>query len=450
MKRLPRLHLFVLMLVLSLTGCGSSGGGGGDDGPLAGVIPAAGQAYVVFAWNDLGMHCLNPTYDRAVILPPYNTVWAQVVRRGAPPEVVTSGVTLRYRLLNNTYSYGKSTPTADYSLFWVNSLAIFGTLLAHDRGLNLVDASHHNGLAGTMVRMGDHFEANGIPVVPVFDSGVWDPFQTAEITVRDSSTSEILVTTRATVPTSDEIRCDQCHGGGGVGAAFDDLLAKHDADNGTNLSASKPVLCANGSGSCHVSPALGQTGTNYLSLAIHGFHGGLAAPPACYDCHPGSVTRCNRSLRHTAADGNCENCHGSLSQMARSISSGRIPWLQEPQCVTCHVGVAGVDTGLLLYRNAQGHGQIACPACHGSPHAMIPSRVGTDQYTAMQYQGAAKTIGSCGVCHSSSRGEGSAEFPETHGIPNPEQPSACSVCHTAIDGAASRWPHAYQWGNSMP
>ena len=28
------------------------------------------DAYVVFAWNDLGMHCLNPSYDKAVILPP--------------------------------------------------------------------------------------------------------------------------------------------------------------------------------------------------------------------------------------------------------------------------------------------------------------------------------------------------------------------------------------------
>jgi len=28
--------------------------------------------YSVFAWNDLGMHCLNPTYDKLVILPPYN------------------------------------------------------------------------------------------------------------------------------------------------------------------------------------------------------------------------------------------------------------------------------------------------------------------------------------------------------------------------------------------
>jgi hypothetical protein len=38
-------------------------------------VPGTG-GYIVFAWNDLGMHCLNPTYDSAVILPPYNTVWS--------------------------------------------------------------------------------------------------------------------------------------------------------------------------------------------------------------------------------------------------------------------------------------------------------------------------------------------------------------------------------------
>ncbi len=51
--------------------------------------------YSVFAWNDLGMHCLNPTYDKLVILPPYNNVMVQVVRRGNPPEIVTSGITVR-------------------------------------------------------------------------------------------------------------------------------------------------------------------------------------------------------------------------------------------------------------------------------------------------------------------------------------------------------------------
>jgi hypothetical protein len=53
------------------------------------------------------MHCLNPTYDRLVILPPYNNLLAQVVQRGNPPKIVTSGITVDYRIQDNTYSYGK-------------------------------------------------------------------------------------------------------------------------------------------------------------------------------------------------------------------------------------------------------------------------------------------------------------------------------------------------------
>ncbi len=66
-----------------------------------------GGEYVVFAWNNLGMHCLNPTYDELVILPPYNTVEAQVVKRGNPPQIITTGLTVEYSLVNNTYSFGK-------------------------------------------------------------------------------------------------------------------------------------------------------------------------------------------------------------------------------------------------------------------------------------------------------------------------------------------------------
>lgn len=63
--------------------------------------------YVVFAWNDLGMHCLNPSYDKLVILPPYNNLRVQVVKRGSTPAVVTSGLTVTYSVDNNTYSVGK-------------------------------------------------------------------------------------------------------------------------------------------------------------------------------------------------------------------------------------------------------------------------------------------------------------------------------------------------------
>jgi hypothetical protein len=208
-----------------------------------------------------------------------------------------------------------------------------------------------------------------------------------------------------------------------------------------------------GSDTFFVAPALGMTGPGssgkYMSQAVHGFHASKGA--ACYDCHPGSMTHCNRSMAHTAPDGNCITCHGTLFQMEVSYQNGtKIPWVNEPTCVTCHnTGVAQVDTGSTLYRNSQGHGGLSCPACHGSPHAMVPSDQSTDNIQAIQYQSKAKALGSCAVCHQSSRGgdEGGDEgnFLEIHGNGGGHS-SACNVCHTGyVNPAESKWPHSFQW-----
>lgn len=416
---------FSLMLIVS--GCSKNK----DNGS-----PAFSQDYVVFAWNDLGMHCLNPTYDKAVILPPYNNLMAQVVLRGNPPKIVTSGITVEYRLLGNTTSYNKR----GYGGFWDNVKALFGLeSLQHDVGLT------GNRLSGTMQAATGHFEATGIPVTPVNDMGVWDPLQVAELTVKDGA-GKTLATTRATVPTSDDINCAKCHGSD----AFNDVLLEHDDEEGTNLMQSKPVLCAK----CHGSPALGQTGRGtagkYLSEAIHGFHADKGA--SCYDCHPGNTTKCNRSEKHTAADGNCTRCHGTMEQVAASTKSGRVPWVNEPSCSSCHAGVTDAGSTASLYRNSTGHGNMMCTACHGSPHAMVPSLKDADNYQAMQYQPyskSPKTLGSCGTCHSSSRGENEIEdYAEVHGGSNPEKENGCYICHTSVQANTAKWPHAFTWQDS--
>ncbi len=433
-----RLSLFTALCMSLLAGCG------GGDGNVAAVnIPAATSPYIVVAWNDLGMHCLSPSYDTCVILPPYNTVWAQVLKRGNPPQVVTSGLTVSYRILNNTTSQ-----KGLFTQFWTYAQKLFGTTPALDKGLNLDDPTVSNGLSGTMLTKGDHFQVSGIPVVPYEDgSAVRNPYQVAEITVKDAS-GAVVAQTRATVPTSEEINCGKCHAvGGTVTDVFNDILTKHDAAIGTTLMLQKPVLCS----SCHGSPALGaplKPGIKYLSEALHNFHATspkVTVKPSCYDCHPGVSTQCNRSTKHTAADGNCTNvsCHGDLANVAATITAGRVPWVTEPKCATCHTGIAQVDTGTTLYRNAKGHGGVYCAGCHGSPHAMVPSNQPSDNYQALQYQGKAYVLGDCRACHDSSRGGGN-NFAGEHG--NSRQ-SACNVCHTGFQnsGNTANWPHQFQW-----
>ena len=451
MTRIPFKTLAGTAAALALAGLIAACSGSKSDTPAASTassVPAASEQkglpngtgtskYVVLAWNDLGMHCLNPSYDAAVILPPYNTVVAQVVKRGNPPQPVTSGLTVSYRILNNTKSSTKGT----FGQFWTNMQQLFGVTLPLDKGLNLDDPSVNNGLAGTMLAKGDHFLASGIPLTPINDQGVWNPYQVGEITVKDAS-GKVVAKTTTTVPTSDEINCSKCHGKD----ALNDVLKKHDAAHGTQLFANKPVLCA----SCHGSPALGATGPGssgmYLSQAVHGFHATRGA--SCYDCHPGPTTQCSRSLAHTAADGNCTACHGDMANVANTIKNGsRVPWANEPKCVTCHTGVAGVDTGTALYRNARGHGNLYCSACHGSPHAMVPTRQASDNAQAIQYQGKAKAIASCAACHSSNKGEGFSEFAHKHTAAGDNQPSACNVCHTGFQDVTqqAKWPHQFQW-----
>jgi hypothetical protein len=443
--RRPAVHAvpaLVLALLTFLAACSTTDNGGVVT-PVD--IPAASVSYLVLAWNDVGMPFFNPTFDREVLLPPYGSIWAQVIKRGDPPEIVTTGITLEYSVIDNTTSYGKTTadPLRIYAGFWDNALDLFGIDLAVDHGLNFGDPGVSNGLAGSMVLKEDHFEAIGIPVVPIDDAGVWNPYQVAEIVVRDAATHAELARTRATLPTSDEIGCGRCHGTTAGTEEVLSVLEEHDEAEGTTFAMDgQPVLCAD----CHGSPALGQTvpGSSelYLSEAIHGFHSTVSA--ACYSCHPGKDKPLHRSTHHTASDGNCTGCHGSLASLGTSITNGRVPWAEEPECAVCHTFVAEVDTGTTLYHAAAGHGGVACAACHGSPHAQIPSEEESDNYQFLQYQGKSLALGDCRVCHPTAKGGGLMGVVNTHGPGG--RPTACTVCHTGPITTTNpvNFPHRFQ------
>jgi len=435
-KRRPRVPSSLLVVLLAaLAGVIGSCSTTEEDVVTPVDIPAEDLEYVLLAWNDIGMHGFSATFDSVVVLPPYNTLWAQVVRRGDPPQVVTAGVRLEYRIVDNTFSYGKRS----YAQFWDNSLTLFGVDLAPDTGLNFVDPGVHNGLTGEMLLKGTHFQADGIPVVPVNDAGEWDPYQVAEIIAYDTGTGLELARTRTTVPTSDEPDCGKCHG-------VDELLPVleiHDLREGTAIAGTEPVLCA----SCHGSPFLGQTGSGsserYLSEVVHGIHS-ISGEATCYDCHPGEETKGNRSTDHTSDEGNCTTCHGELETIARQIINGRVPWSGQPRCAACHTFVHEVETGSTLYRNAVGHGGLPCSACHGPAHATVPSNEDSDNHQAIQYQTKALALGSCRVCHATSKGGGLVDIVAAHGA---ERPTSCVVCHTGpiTTNNPEFFPHRFQW-----
>jgi hypothetical protein len=273
-------------------------------------VTAAGQ-YRVLAWNDLGMHCYNHDFTDLAVLPPFNTLWAQVVKVGDPPQIITSNITVTFIFTDNTFSVGKSN-------FWdvnpyaqiQNAQKLFGLAepLPDDVGLT------GKGLSGTMDLSGDHFIAEGIPLTEFRDSALTQPYpyQLATIVVHDATTGAELARTIAVAPVSTEMHCDQCHSDNGqgneeiaTGKVETNILTKHDEENSDDyppghtglLMNRRPILCAE----CHASNALGAPGVAdipNLSNAIHDQHEEISPDSlaGCYNCHPGPQTQCLRDV----------------------------------------------------------------------------------------------------------------------------------------------------------
>lgn len=343
------------------------------------------DSVVVLGYNELGMHCMNEDFSELAILPPYNTLRAQVIdRSGSEPRILTSGISLRYVLPSNTHS-------ADKTNFWLFAEKLFGVKLLPNTGLT------GNGLSGAMAATArNDWEVTGIPLTPLNDAGRDDPYQLATITAYRQGVA--VGQTRAVVPVSWEISCNICHNTPGISTATD-ILRKHDRRHATNLERQKPVLCA----SCHADPALGTPGSAglpTLSRAMHGAHAPRMEQAnlqnSCYACHPGIRAQCQRDI-HLSKGMTCTSCHGSMESVAVAT---RRPWVDEPRCADCHrrQGFEFEQTNT-LYKDSIGHQRVHCAACHGSPHAITPTATAADNVQAIAWQGSAGRINQCTVCH---------------------------------------------------
>jgi hypothetical protein len=438
------------------------------------------STYTLTAWNDLGMHCMDADYSVFSILPPYNNLHAQLVDNGNN-KLVTSGVTLTYESMKdstgsiNTYS---ATASNDYrkTNFWQYITSFFGT----------GSPSFNTGLTGNTApgttpkplkydSTSKQFVADGIPLTPVDDSLAKNYYPMVKVVAKDG-TGKQLAQARVVLPVSDEMSCVSCHsssskltaamptGGWVTGVtnperayrlnilrlhdqkqANDSLYATALAAKGYSSSgleaqanSGKPILCA----ACHSSNALpgtGYTGVKPLTEAIHGLHAKVTNPStgilmndstdrsACYQCHPGSATKCLRGVMGNAKTTSgalaidCQSCHSKMSDVGRT---GRVGWLDEPNCQSCHHDglrdLSAVDSnGILktwldtrfattpnapqspfsLYRFSSGHGSLQCEACHGATHAVYPSSLPSDNMLSVDVQGHTGTISECTACH---------------------------------------------------
>ena len=454
------------------------------------LVASAGPAHAldpnvrIVAWNNLGMHCTDADFQIFSLLPPYNTVLAQVMRNGM---LVTnaSGLVVTYRGVAdptgsiNTTSLGKLN-------FWDWALPLYGVALAPDQGLAGARMPGPTNLPQPMqwdaARNG--FVAEGIPITPYDDALQKNTYPVMRVAVSDQVSGVVLAQTDVVLPVSDEMSCSGCHASGARGPAkpnggwvFDpdpqrdfrlNILRLHDESNASDPSYAgllttrgyrsdglfptaqadgQPILCAG----CHASNALpgtGLAGVLPLTEAIHARHANvrdLAAMghpklddetnrAACYNCHPGSTTRCLRGAMGAAVatDGTlamqCQSCHGRMSEVG---APGRVGWLDEPSCQACHTGTATTNAGALrftsvfdapghvripadaafatnpnvpsagfsLYRFSTGHGGLECESCHGATHAEYPSSHANDNLQSVALQGHAGVLSQCNTCH---------------------------------------------------
>ena len=341
-------------------------------------------SYVVLGYNDLGMHCMNQDFSEFMILPPYNTLHAQVFRRGSSPKMITSGISVSYSIPGNTTSVSKTN-------FWSYARSLFGTSLPIDVGLT------GNRLSGNMTPRKEimDWEVTGIPITQMTDAGKSEPLQLAEVSAWQSGTR--IARTATVVPVSWEISCDLCHTKPGMSVATA-ILRSHDQMHATQLENSKPVVC----GSCHAQPPLGLPGVKgvkSLSGAMHGAHAArmqqVTLTNSCYACHPGVETQCLRDV-HAARGMNCVDCHGDMTAVS---NPARKPWVDEPKCGSCHQRehFTFEEPGK-LYRDSRGHHEVECATCHGSPHAITPTTTKRDNIQSQMVQGHSGVL-DCAVCH---------------------------------------------------
>jgi hypothetical protein len=449
--------------------------------------------WTIVGWNNLGMHCMDSDYSVLSLLPPFNTIQAQLIDPNGKLVKSPTGITVTYQAIadpNNSINKSSITKTN----FWQFVQALFGGSPAPDVGLT---GNAMPGTANTPRPMKfdatlNWFIADGIPLTPIDDAGNKNTYPMMRVTAKNSS-GTVLATTDIVLPVSDEMDCKTCHLSGSNPAAIpkdgwvfnpdpvkdvklnilrrkdgrhldpsDPFNAKYKtllqsagySPNGLYATAApppaglgKPILCVN----CHTSnalPGFGDPSIHPLTQDMHTLHSRVVDPTngmvlgdivnrsACYRCHPGAVTKCLRGVmgNAVAADGSmeiqCQNCHGAMAVVG---TAGRKGWLEEPSCQGCHTGTAISNNGQIRFTS------VFEPT--GQPRVAINPTFATNQNTPdvglSMYRFSSGHGGlQCSSCHGSTH----AEFPSSH--PNDNIANIklqghkgvlaeCSACHSS-------------------
>ena len=452
MKNLPGLFLGVLLSMLSLS------------------APAATN-YTLVGWNNLGMHCMDSDYSVFSVLPPYNTINAQLIQGiNGTAAIITNGIGITYRAVADP-SGSINTTSAGKGNFYDYMGTVIGATLPVDWGLPVPNPPGiiyrmpgTNNIPQPMTIESDWnwFVAYGIPIFPTDDAGKANQYPMMRL-VATNSLGQVLATNDIVLPVSDEMNCRLCHLSGSGPAAQPaggwvndpnpgrdyrlNILRLHDerqwASNATLYAAAlasstnfnpaglyatvtvdkKPFICAK----CHLSEALPfppLLGIPQLTTAVHGRHASVVDPRnglaldasnnrlSCYTCHPGSVTRCLRGAMGKAvdpADGTMAmQCQSCHGGMSAVGDPGRTGWYEEPNCQACHTGNAVTNSGQIRYASAFTNGVLRQPGINAPGTNQFATTPNVPSGTNSLYRFSTGHGGvQCSGCHGSTH----AEFP---------------------------------------
>lgn len=420
--------------------------------PIAPLPFDKDSAYLLSAWSRQGLRHVGDGGDILTLGDAGggsgNVLEAQLIRRALSPEQVLVGATITWKLLDE--------PNGELGAQRLKENA--------QRGENGMERQGVFKLSDD----GKFYQTDSIPLLPYTDKGKFMPYPVALVEARDAK-GNLIASTQTVLPLSSEFGCKNCHTGGwkndgkaGIGRKTAlDVLTIHDRINNTTLTQdakSGPVDCS----SCH-SGTIPEMPA--LSAAIHGWHANYMSgrgADACYACHPADPMGATRFYRdrHVRAGLTCVSCHGYLEDHAVSLLLNeranateaahklmnniktvsmpvtdikpRKPWVNEPDCTSCHDFVnKPIPSQASGFNKWAGEGMkdkygddlplfsqrydlpevTRCSTCHGAPHAIYPAQnpygQDRDALVPLQYQQTNWVMGSgpahgptnCQVCH---------------------------------------------------
>lgn len=434
----------------------------------------AATNYTVVGWNNLGMHCLDSDFSIFSILPPYNTVNAQIILS----QNGNAWIATNYPALGVTY---QAVADADGSInttsigkdnFWQYVHTVYGLNPPPDVGLAvqwpepfaMPGASNRPQAMGFETNM-TWYVAYGIPIVPYDDAGKPNFYPIMRLAAGTNG-GTALATADVVLPLSDEMDCKRCHLSISFAGSNDprtaakpssgwvfhpnpgidyrlNILRLHDERQAGNpiyaaaLSTNKfspaglyvmatvdkrPALCA----SCHQSEAipgsgLAALGIKPLTAAVHGHHAAVVDP------------RNGLTLDASHNRVACYACHpGSVTRCLRGAMGKAVAddGTMAMQCQDCHGSMSAVgSTNRVGWLN-----EPNCQSCH-TGDAVVNS--GSIRYTSTFTNGQWRVpvnkrfatnpdipMPGYSLYRFSRGGHGGVACPACHGATHAEYPSA--------------------------